>query len=241
MNRSRRLGIRLMFASVFVAFLFGSVLSLDAQTRKRRPTGAKKPVATTTPPNSEPLIISRADDFPDGGTTVTAVRPAVTSTPMTPVGDENAKIIAELESRIKNLETNHKADPDAKQKRLLLNLDILTRAEQRAEGLRKQMFDLIDKESTVKTRIGQIENDMRPEVIERQTAFAGSLRPEEIRAARKKSLEAEKANLESLLSEVQRTKSNVDQSVIKADALVEKLRSRLEKEIDTALDDGTKP
>ena len=36
---------------------------------------------------------------------------------------------------------------------MLLNLDILTRSEQRAETLRKQLYEAIEKESTIKTRL----------------------------------------------------------------------------------------
>jgi hypothetical protein len=54
----------------------------------------------------------------------------------------------------------------------LLNLDILTPAEQRAEGLRKQLLELIEKETLIKSRLAQIEEDMRHESIElAQNAF----------------------------------------------------------------------
>jgi len=68
-------------------------------------------------------------------------------------------------------------------------------------------------------------------------AFAGSLRPEELRNMRRKNLEIERTNLQSLLTEIQRTKANLDQNVQRADILVEKLRNKLEKEIDDALVD----
>jgi hypothetical protein len=66
--------------------------------------------------------------------------------------------------------------------------------------------------------------------------LAGSLRPEELRDARRKSLEAERRNLQALLTEVQATRANLDQTVLRADAMVEKLRLKLEKDIDDALE-----
>jgi len=119
---------------------------------------------------------------------------------------------------------------------LLTNLDILTKAEQRSESLRKQRFDLIDKETSIRTRLDQIEFDMRPESIERNVATMGSLRPEEIRDARRKSLDAEKRNLTNLLNEVVSTRNTLEQNLLNSDALVDKLRSRLEKDINDALD-----
>jgi hypothetical protein len=74
-------------------------------------------------------------------------------------------------------------------------------------------------------------------VIERSTSLIGSRRPEEIRASRRKSLEAERANLQTLLTEIQRTRATLDISLQRADVLVEKLRTRFEKEIDAALEE----
>jgi chromosome segregation ATPase len=127
---------------------------------------------------------------------------------------------------------------DEKQKRLLLNLDILTRAEQRSESLRKQRFDLLEKENSIQTRLDQIEIDIRPENIERQVAVMGTLRPEEIREAKQKSLDSERKNLQALLAQVQSTRGSLDQTVDKAEQLVQKLRVALEADIDKTLGDG---
>ena len=58
------------------------------------------------------------------------------------------------------------------------------------------------------------------------------MKPEEIRDIRRKSLASEKANLQALLTEVQSTRSNLTFSLQKADVMVEKLRGKLEKDID---------
>jgi hypothetical protein len=60
-----------------------------------------------------------------------------------------------LNARIKSLESGSRNQYDEKQKRLLLNLDILSRAESRAESLRKQLFEIVEKEATVRTRLEQ--------------------------------------------------------------------------------------
>jgi hypothetical protein len=123
-------------------------------------------------------------------------------------------------------------DKDEKQKRLLLNLDILTRSEQRSESLRKQLFEMIEKENTVKTRLDQLEIDIRPESIERSLQLSGSMKPEEVRENRRKSLAAERSNLQSLLAEIQNTKSTINVNLQKSEAMVEKIRIKLEKDID---------
>ena len=156
--------------------------------------------------------------------------------------DESARTLEDLKARVKSLESVKKGDRDEKQKRLLMNLDILTRAEQRSDSLRKQLFEMIEKESTIRTKLDLIENNIRPETIDREIAFAGTMRPEELRNMRKKNLEIERNSLQLLLVEVQKTKTNIDLNVQRSDSLVEKLRAKLEKEIDDALaDDPTNP
>ena len=233
---------RLRFISLAVPLMiFGAILLVatdaSAQSTRRR-TSTPIPAPTPTPSGSDAMIISRAEDFPDENSRAIPPDPNDVKT-------ADASSLATLEAlgnRIKNLEASRevpKTDPDAKQKRLLLNLDILTRAEQRSESLRKQVFELLEKESAVKTKLDSLDYDLRPEVIERSTALIGSLRPEEIREARRKSLESEKANLTTMLNEIQRTRSSLEVNLQRADLLVEKLRLKFEKEIDNALDEDS--
>jgi hypothetical protein len=194
-----------------------------AQASRTRP----KPLAT--PPVLSPAeIVSRADDYvePRVGLDAAADRPLTA-----PVASDS-ETIKKLNDRIKLLESTQKAEKDESQKRLLLNLDILTRAEQRSESLRKQVFEMIEKENSVKTRLQQIEIDMRPEAIERSLQLMGSMKPEEVRENRRKSLDAERSNLSALLNDIQGTRSNLSLSLQKADAMVEKIRIKLEKDID---------
>jgi hypothetical protein len=217
--KKKIIGIKLVAAFM----LFGSLL-ISAQTTKRKP----KPLATPLPTLSGAEIISRAGELDDQNTTTTAPveRPTQKNTSTTSTKIRN------LNDRMDRLESSKKEDPDAKQRRMLLNLDILTRAEQRSESLRKQLFEMTEKENSIKTRLDQIEIDSRPEMIERSLQLAGSLRPEEVRDARRRTLDAEKANLESLLTQLQTTRASVSLSLEKADAMVDKLRTKLDKEID---------
>lgn len=237
MNRFMRRQARIVFSLLLVGgFLF---IATDASAQgTRRRTSTPIPAPTATPVGSEPLVISRADEFPDENSR--AVPPDPNEIRSGGADAASISTLEELGNRIRNLESGRnvpKADPDEKHKRLLLNLDILTRAEQRSESLRKQVFELLEKENAVKTKLDTLDYDLRPEVIERSTALIGSLRPEELRASRRKSLDAERTNLQVLLTEIQRTRSALDLSLQRADQMVEKLRTKFEKEIDTALED----
>jgi hypothetical protein len=206
-------------------------LDADAQTTRRKPKPTPTPVRT-----AEPAIISRADDYPS-----VVIEPAPANTDPAATASSDATIEA-LRERLIQLEAkSNKKDPDAKQRQLALNLDILSKSEQRSDGLRKQLFEMMEKENTIRGRMDQIDTEIRPESIERTVAMAGSLRPEEIRELRRKSLTLEKANLQLLLTEVQKNRTNLEVNLQRSDALVERLRVKIERDIDTALseDDGT--
>lgn len=242
---------KLLYASSILTAILLSVLisaaDADAQTRRR-----KRTVKPSLPPpvvETVPIDVSRNDRFVDGNQIVlgeivapdeTTTSEAISPPPAAISDDEGASAdtrIKELNARIKSLESGSRNQYDEKQKRLLLNLDILSRAESRAESLRKQLFEIVEKEATVRTRLEQVSFDARPEMIERSAVFVGSMRPEEIRDQRKKSLDAEKKNLESLLTQIQTTRTSLEESVYKADFLVEKVRLKLDKDIDQALAD----
>ncbi|MBA2493828.1 MAG: hypothetical protein H0V31_03925 [Acidobacteria bacterium] len=213
-----------------------SISVTNAQTSRRKKT--VQPVVSATPPlpQTVPEIISRAEDIPSENQIIITENPppSETQTLEEKIDKFNTRM-KEMNTRLKSLESTQKNEYDEKQKRLLLNLDILTRAEQRAESLRKQLYELIEKENSVKTRLEQVEYYLRPEMVERSATFSGSLRPEEIRDQNKKSLETEKAKLDSLLAQIQANRTNLEANVQKADTLVEKVRAKTEKEIDDAL------
>lgn len=232
------------FFAVFIAanFIFLVFPAIDASAQTNKRAKRKQPV-TRTIPLGEPVVVSRAGDA-DNEPRVFVQPSDLNQNAQPSNADEQAEKpvnqLNDLTDRVKNLESNSNKEYDDKQKRLMLNLDILTRAEQRAETLRKQLFDMIERESQIKTKLDQIETDIRPEVLDRAVSFAGSLRPEELREMRRKNLDAEKRNLQNLLSEIQNTKSSLTLNVQKADVLVEKMRAKLEKEIDDALTEEPK-
>lgn len=229
--------LKLSFLTAILLCVFGSITNVDAQTKRRKKT------ASATP--SVPVVVSQSGVYLDGNQIVLGENPPVQPTTETVTVPEPIKTteesnegdasIKELSARIKSLESTKRNEYDEKQKRLLLNLDILSRAESRAESLRKQLFEMIEKENTVRSRLEQIQFDSRSEVVDRAVAMVGSLRPEEIRDQRRKSLESEKRNLESLLTQIQTSRTTLEANVERADFLVDKVRVKLDKEIDDAL------
>jgi hypothetical protein len=125
---------------------------------------------------------------------------------------------------------------DNKQDRLARSLDLLTRTEQRAEVLRKQLFELMEKETSLRTRLVQIDEEMRPESIERTMNLVGTTRTAEIRDTRRRVLDNERKGVESLLIQTGQSRLRLDEDVKQADALVYKIRQRLFPIIDREID-----
>ncbi|MEO6589145.1 MAG: hypothetical protein ABIP06_07545 [Pyrinomonadaceae bacterium] len=233
--------VTFLLAAIMFGICFAGFSDIHAQN-KRRPKSKMPRTAATPVPSSTltiPEIVRRADE--------TDVENLPLATEETQIVDEQndvetlKKRVSNLNAKIRKLETDGKIDADAKEKKLLMSLDILSRAEQRTESLRKQLYEVIEKENSVKARIEQLTYEMRPEMIDRNIAFTGSLRPEDLRDARSKSLESEKANLNSLVNQLQANREKLEQSVGRADLLVEKIRLKFEKEIDDALDEEEQP
>lgn len=236
-------GLRSLTLFAIAAFcIFIAVPDTHGQGTRRKRKPVK--VTSTVPPatNGDAQIISRAADYPDTEMVLIPKIDDKKASETTFDAVESSKALDDLRNRIAGLESIKKNGQDDKQKRLLLNLDILNRAEQRSDSLRKQLFEMMEKESTIKAKLDIIEMNIRPEAIEREVAFAGTLRPEDLRALKKRQLEVERTNLQTVLAEVQKTKTALEQNLQRSDLMVEKLRVKLEKEIDDALaDDPSKP
>jgi len=242
----KKYSLKFVFSALAIlSCVFVSTSTVNAQTSRRKKT--TRPIVSQTPlPDGRiPVVISRMEDIPSENQIIQPEeqpqQPAPTETLEDKIDKFNTRM-KEMNSRLKTLESTQKNEYDEKQKRLLLNLDILTRAEQRAETLRKQLFDMVEKENSIKKQLEDINYNLQPEMIERSASVSGSLRPEEVRDERKKSLEAEKANLDALLTQIQTNRLNLEENVQKADSMVEKIRARTEKDIDDALtDDNSDP
>lgn len=119
---------------------------------------------------------------------------------------------------------------------LVVNLDLLAHAEQRAEIMRRQLLELIEKETALKIRQAQIEEDIRPENIERAMSGIGSTRTVELRDTRRRVLETERRGVDSLLNLTTQGRVKLDEDLRQADALVAKLRQRLLPLIDKEIE-----
>jgi hypothetical protein len=153
------------------------------------------------------------------------------------------KSLATLNARLREIsdkvlapDANQSGSANDKQNPIALNLALLTQAEQRAEILRKQLLELIEKETSLRSRLVQIDEDMRPENIERALNPYGTTRTAELRDARRRVLENDRKGIESLLNLTTQSRLRLDDDVKQADLLVFKLRQRILPLIDKEIE-----
>ena len=213
----------------------------DAQTRRKKRTrrtsapAAPKPVITN-PPIAPPdataptettgddvKIISQADAAQDPTDPAAAKKPVIPTT--TNEKDEMQQTITNLSNQVNRL--TDKLSQAQEDDRYQLDMERLTRAEQRAEQLRSQLMDVQGKIADFESRLEQIDYALRPENIESATAGYGSTRPEQARDARKKQLEGEKSRVQAQLKLAESSRTRLETAVANADSEVDLLRAKL--------------
>src|SRR5687768_6980096 len=88
----------------------------------------------------------------------------------------------------------------------------------KAEKLRLQLIEAQTKEAALQNRALQLDEDLKPENIERALAGIGSTRPEELREQRRRQLQIEKDNVLAELQRVAKTRTGLEAAVLKADS-----------------------
>ena len=213
----------------------------DAQTRRKKRTrkAAPKPVitnptiappdATKTPADTGDVkIISTADPAAKDSSseTLQGWRPKVTAPPPAEE-DETQSTIKDLTNQVNRL--NNKLSAMQEDDRYQLDMERLTRAEQRAEQLRGQLMDVQGKIADFEARLEQLDYALRPENIEAATQGYGSTRPEVARDTRRKQLESEKGRVQAQLTLAETSRSRLEVAVANADAEVDNLRAKLDQ------------
>ena len=212
------------------------VVAGEAQTRKKKKTrrtsapAAPKPVITNPPiappstTDGDVKIISTADS-----TTTGSSEPGSKAkvTPAPAERDEMQQSITTLTNQVNKL--NDKLSSMQEDDRYQMDMERLTRAEQRAEQLRSQLMDVQAKIADFEAKLEQIEFALRPENIESSTAGYGSTRPEQARDMRKKQLESERGRVQAQLKLAENSRTRLEGAVANADSEVDLLRAKLEQ------------
>ncbi|MFN2406918.1 MAG: hypothetical protein ABR594_12755 [Pyrinomonadaceae bacterium] len=212
----------------------------EAQTRRKRTRRTTRPAAPkpviTNPPiapateaqtatSSDVKIISTADSTTEQTDPAQEKKPKPAKTEPNP--DEVQQTITNLSTQVNRLAD--KLSQMQEDDRFQLDMERLTRAEQRAEQIRMQLVDVQSKIADFEAKLEGVEYALRPENIERSMQTFGSTRPEEAREARRRQLESERGRLKAQLKILETSKSRLELSSATADNEVDLLRAKLQQ------------
>jgi hypothetical protein len=85
------------------------------------------------------------------------------------------------------------------------------------DELRLQLIEVQEKEGSLRMRAQQLEEELKPENIERSLAGIGSTRPEELREARRRRLAIEQESVKAQLKLVETTKTRLETAIANAE------------------------
>ena len=91
-------------------------------------------------------------------------------------------------------------------------------AQEIAANLRLQLSEVEVRQAEMQARDEQLEEDLKPENIERSFAGIGSTHPESLREQRRRQLEIAKARVRIQLDELDRTHTRLEAAIAEADA-----------------------
>ena len=94
-----------------------------------------------------------------------------------------------------------------------------TSAQEIAANFRLQLTEVEVRQAEMQARDEQLEEDLRPENIERSLAGIGSTRPELLREQRRRQLEIARVRVRAQLDELDRSRTRLETAIAEADAV----------------------
>ena len=122
-----------------------------------------------------------------------------------------------------------------KQQQLLFAFEMLNRAESRLSTLQLLKVQLADREATTKRKIAQIDENLRIENIDR--TLSGTLDAEQVRSARRRTLQNERNDLSKLLYDIQNSISDTDSEIVQTQLFLRRIRQQIFPGIEKELAD----
>jgi hypothetical protein len=227
------------FLLSLIVLLSLCVVDAGAQSRRRRRSRRVRRPPVVRPVVTNPAIAAPGSEQeaigPDGERIISTADQTTETELVTEAGSpkkntstrpaDMQQTINQLSNQVDRL--NDKLTQMQQNDRTLIDMERLTRAEQRAESLRAQQLDTESKLADAQSKLEQIEYQLRPENIERAAGY-GTTHPEEAREARRRQLENEKSRVLAQTKILETSRARLETSVATADAEVDNLRQRIE-------------
>lgn len=104
---------------------------------------------------------------------------------------------------------------------------LLVGEEQRAESLQVRLRDSLERQFAIQGRLDQVDNQLKPENIERLFVGVGLVRPEEARDSVRRRLSLEKQGLLAQFELLRQERNRFQSALATADVAIQRLRLRL--------------
>ena len=234
-----RFRLQTAFLLSLIVLLSLCVVDAGAQRRRKRRTRRVRRPPVVRPVVTNPAIAAPGSEQegigPDGERIISTADQTTETEPGTEAGSPKKNTStkpADMQQTIKQLSNqvdrlNDKLTQMQQNDGTLIDMERLTRAEQRAESLRTQQLDTEIKLADAQSRLELIEYQLRPENIERAAGY-GTVHPEEAREARRRQLENEKSRVLAQTKILETSRARLETSVVNADAEVDTLRQKIE-------------
>lgn len=220
---SKRLSL-LACAGVFVALCCAFDVSAQTRRRSRRAVQPITPQTAPDPNDPDPQVVSTADDA--NGNANGARRSAAKSSAVNENDPQQMRrTIESLTNQVNKLSAQ--VTQMRQEQSAIFNMDLLSRAEQRAEAFHAQLRDLQDKEAQLQARADQLEYELQPENVQAKANLIGSLQPDKVREGITRQLEGERARVLKQISLLEADRPRLEAAAVNADQTVERLRAKL--------------
>jgi DNA repair exonuclease SbcCD ATPase subunit len=206
---------------LIVSVLLIGLFLIDSSAQRRRPN--RKP---STPQITNPAIYQPSGSDETNSNTNTSTPTEGTETAPAENPEAMKQAIRDLSTQVDRL--NSKISRMEESQQMLVDLERLSRAEQRSAALWKELREVESQQSDLQARLEEVNYALKPENIERSVAGYGTTRPEEVRAQRRLQLENEKVRVEKHLDQLAANHTRLEQAIATADAEAERLRKRLD-------------
>ena len=220
--------IRRLVIAALAIFLIGLFLIDSSAQRRRRKKRVRRPSAPRI--MNPPIYQPATTDEMNANASSSSEEPTPSPTP-----DPDATIRM-LSTQVDKL--TNKINQMEESQRMLVDLERLSRAEQRSAALWKELRDVEGQQADLQARAEEVAYAAKPDNIERSVAGYGTTRPEELREQRRRQLEGEKLRVQKQLDQLAANHARLEQAIAAADAEVERLRKRLDAADQAALENA---
>jgi hypothetical protein len=142
-----------------------------------------------------------------------------------PEAEQLRKNVQQLTAEVQRLKTRV---ADLEKDRLATTIqEQLEKEEQRGEALQLHLLEIAEKEAPLQSRMDQINQQLRPEALERTLAGVGSVHPEDTREEVRKRMTAEKLRLQYQLELFRQDRLRTQASLATTDAAIQRLKQKL--------------